>query len=103
MTRKRVRDNLGRVLCHPCPYCDGRGVIKSPTTVGYEVLREIKRTANSITERKKILVTVHPIVADLLLDEEHTFLEQLEQHLRKEIVIKGDYDLHQDQYEVILL
>ncbi|RMF85563.1 MAG: Rne/Rng family ribonuclease [Nitrospinota bacterium] len=103
MTRKRVRESLGRVLCHPCPYCDGRGAIKSPTTVGYEVLREIKRTASAPDERKKVLVTVHPVVADLLLDEEHAFLEQLEQSLHKEIVIKGDYDLHQDQYEVILL
>ncbi len=103
MTRKRVRDSLGRVLYCPCPYCDGRGAIKSPTTVCYEVFREIERMARAQQDRKKVLVTVHPLVADLLLDEEHLFLEQLEQEVQKKIVIKGDYDLHQEQYEVVLI
>jgi ribonuclease G len=40
MTRKRVRENLGRSLCEPCSYCEGRGFIKSTTTVCYEIFRE---------------------------------------------------------------
>src|SRR3989338_2830401 len=47
MTRKRVRDSLGRTLCQPCTYCEGRGSIKSPTTVCYEIFREIQRIINA--------------------------------------------------------
>jgi Ribonuclease G/E len=42
-------------------------------------------------------------VADLLLEDEGSFLESLEDRFQKQIVIKGDYDLHEEQYEVMLL
>jgi ribonuclease G len=102
MTRKRVRESLGRVLCQPCPYCDGRGTIKSATTVSYEILREIRRSAEA-SPRRKIMVRLHPLVVDRLFDEAQGFLESLEEQFQKQIVIKGDYDLHEEQYEVMLL
>ena len=103
MTRKRVRESLGRVLCRPCPYCDGSGAIKSSTTICYEILREIRRAATTSEKRRKIMVRLHPVVADLLLEDEGNFLESLEERFQKQIVIKGDYDLHEEQYEVMLL
>lgn len=103
MTRKRVRDNLTRTLCQSCPYCEGRGTIKSATTICYEVFREIQRVINSTPHTRKIIVNVHPSVADKLLDEESPFLDQLEKDLKKKIIVKADYDLHQEQYECITL
>jgi ribonuclease G len=103
MTRKRVRESLGHVLCRPCPYCDGSGAIKSSTTICYEILREIRRAATTSEKRRKIMVRLHPVVADLLLEDEGSFLESLEDRFQKQIVIKGDYDLHEEQYEVMLL
>ena len=103
MTRKRVRESLGRVLCRPCPYCDGSGTIKSAATICYEILREIRRAADNSEKRRKILVRLHPVVADLLLEEEGGFLESLEAEFQKQIIVKGDYDLHDEQYEVMLL
>ena len=35
--------------------------------------------------------------------EEGGFLESSEEALQKQIIIKGDYDLHEEQYEVMLL
>src|SRR5512135_457026 len=63
MTRKRVRESLGRALCDTCPYCDGRGFIKSSRTVCYDVFRELQKSF-ARSEEKKALVTVHPAVAD---------------------------------------
>jgi ribonuclease G len=103
MTRKRVRESLGRVLCRPCLYCDGSGTIKSAATICYEILREIRRAAATSEKRRKILVRLHPVVADLLLEEEGGFLEALEEEFQKQIIVKGDYDLHEEQYEVMLL
>lgn len=103
MTRKRVRDNLTRVLCQSCSYCEGRGTIKSATTICYEVFREIQRVVNSSPQARKIMVNVHPSVADKLLDEESPFLDQLEKEMKKKIIVKADYDLHQEQYECITL
>ncbi|HTG00183.1 MAG TPA: Rne/Rng family ribonuclease [Nitrospirota bacterium] len=102
MTRKRVRESLGRALCEPCPYCDGRGYIKSSRTVCYEVLRELRR-AFTRAEEKKALVTVNSMVADMLYDEERQGVEELEREFLKKIVIKADPNLHQEQYEVVMV
>src|SRR5262245_59553820 len=43
ITRKRVKQSLERVLTEPCPYCSGTGVIKSSSTICYEILNEVKK------------------------------------------------------------
>jgi ribonuclease G len=102
MTRKRIRESLGRTLCDTCPYCDGRGYIKSSRTVCYEVLRELRR-AFANAEEKKALITVNTVVADMLYDEERQGVEELEKEFQKKIVIKADPNLHQEQYEVVMV
>lgn len=102
MTRKRVRESLGRTLCDTCPYCDGRGFIKSSRTICYEVFREIQKAFSS-AEEKKALVTVNPSVADMLYDEERQGVEELEKEFGKKIVIKADPNMHQEQFEVVMV
>lgn len=99
MTRKRVRNSLSRSLCHPCPYCEGDGYIKSPTTICYEIFNEIRRKPSTALD-KKVIVEVHPIIADLLYDEERQSIEALEKNIQKKIIIRADPNLHQEQYEV---
>jgi ribonuclease G len=102
MTRKRTRESLGRSLCDPCPYCDGKGFIKSAVTVCYEIFREIRRLAHDAKE-KKIMVSVNPEVADLLYDEERQGVDDLEQELKKKLIIKADPVLHQEQYDIVMV
>ena len=40
VTRKRVKQSLERQLTEPCPYCSGSSVIKSTSTICYEILSE---------------------------------------------------------------
>ena len=47
MTRKRMRESLGRMLTEACPYCEGKGYMKSKTTVCYEILRQLRRDGHS--------------------------------------------------------
>jgi ribonuclease G len=101
MTRKRVRESLGRTLCDTCPYCDGRGYIKSSRTVCYEVFRELQKSFVA-SEEKKALVSVNPSVADMLYDEERSGVEELEKEFGKKIVIKADPNMHQEQFDVVM-
>ena len=89
-------------LCEPCPYCEGRGFIKSSVTVCYEIFREIRRISQSSKE-KKIMVSVNPEVADLLYDEERQGVEDLEMELKKKLIIKADATLHQEQYDIVMV
>lgn len=101
MSRQRVRESINRILCQPCPYCDGKGSIKSSETVCYEVFDGIQRVVeNGDFKKKKILINVPPQVADLLLGQENACLDQMERNLDKKIIVKADYDMHQEQFEI---
>ncbi len=99
MTRKRSRENLSRVLCETCPYCEGRGIIKSKTTLCFEIFREIQREAMNVPSNV-ISVSLHPAVADFLYEEERYVVEELENRLKKKIIIKVKSDFHQEEYEI---
>jgi len=101
MTRKRVRESLGRMMCEPCPYCEGRGYVKSKTTVCHEIFRELRREMLDIRGTKAML-TVHPQVADLLYDEERRGLEELEKKFKKRITVRAKPGFHQEQFEIAI-
>ncbi|MGB9080092.1 MAG: Rne/Rng family ribonuclease [Desulfuromonadaceae bacterium] len=101
MTRKRVRENISRMMCEPCSYCEGRGYIKSKITVCHEIFRELRREMLDI-RGTKATVTVHPQVADLLYDEERRGLEELEKKFKKRITVRAKPGFHQEQFEIII-
>ncbi|MBI3128884.1 MAG: Rne/Rng family ribonuclease [Candidatus Tectomicrobia bacterium] len=101
MTRKRVRDSLQRILCAPCPYCEGRGRVKSPASVGYEALREVSRARHAHRKSRKFLLNVHPDVGSRLLEDERRHVEEVERRLGVQLVIKADPELHLEGFEVI--
>ena len=100
MTRKRTRENIARILSEPCPYCEGGGLIKSKTTVCYDIFRQIERTSSELGGHN-ILVEVNPEIAGLLYEEERASVEELERRTRKKIVIKGKPGFHQEQFNII--
>jgi len=99
MTRKRVRESLGQQLTETCPYCEGKGHIKSPLTVAYEVLREIRRQAGGLPG-ERIRVCVHPEVADLLANAEQDHIAVLERRSGKSIVVEAEPNFHVEQFEI---
>jgi Ribonuclease G/E len=99
MTRKRVRESIGRTLNEPCPYCDGEGQIKSKVTMAYEIFREIRREAQSFRE-KMLVVNCHPSVAELLTNVERTELRYLMDRYNKSIQVKPQPNYHQEQYDI---
>jgi len=101
MTRKRVRESIGRLMCEPCTYCEGRGYIKSKITVCHEIFRELRREMLDI-RGTKATVTVHPQVADLLYDEERRGLEELEKKFKKRITVRAKPGFHQEQFEILI-
>ncbi len=101
MTRKRVRGSLSQTLCDPCPYCEGKGHIKSPTTVCYEIIRALQRLVNNSLTQKNISIEVPPPVYDLLFEEETAYLDDIEKSYNIEINVKVNHKLHQEKYNII--
>ena len=100
MTRQRTRENLSNVLLSACPYCVGRGRIKSQPTIAYEILRDIKRESAQLQNGSRITVHVHPGIANFLYDDANEGLEALEREIDRQVIIKVDSALHQEAYEI---
>jgi len=102
MSRERTREDLLRILCEPCSYCEGRSYTKSAATVCYELFREIRKIGSS-PKSKKVIIGVHPDVANLLYDEERQSIDELEREFHKKVIIKADSNLHIEQYDITTL
>ena len=102
MTRKRTRESLERMLCEPCKACNGRGTVKTPRTVAYEIFREILREARQFNPRE-FGILVPPAVLELLQDEESEHLAELSAFIGKPISLRVEGSLRPDQFDIVLV
>lgn len=100
MTRKRHSENLNQMMCEPCHYCGGEGVLKSRRTICYEIFRKISRNS-ARSAGNAVTIRVHPRIADMLLKEEEPTMNQLEIDTSKRLIIAPAKELHIEKYEII--
>jgi ribonuclease G len=99
ITRKRTKQALERVLCQPCPYCTGSGMVKSIPTICYEIQAEARKMAVDL-DATSLTLRVHPEIAKALKTREASLVEELEQTARKSVIIQADPTLHWEQYDI---
>ncbi len=102
MTRKRTRESLAHVLCEPCPTCQGKGQVKTPRTVCYDVLREIMRESRQFNPREFRVVASQQVI-DLFLEEESQHLAMLMDFIGKPVSLQIESNLSQEQYDIVLM
>jgi ribonuclease G len=100
MTRKRTRESLEHILCKPCMGCNGRGHVKSPETVCYEIFREILRQHRQFPFGE-LVVLAHDDVIEMLLDEESGTLAELEGLTGRPIRLQAQILRSQDAFDVV--
>jgi Rne/Rng family ribonuclease len=100
ITRKRTKQALERVLCQPCPYCTGSGMVKSIPTLCYEIQAEARKMATADHEGPNLTLRVHPEIAKALKTRESILIDELEQNAHKHIIIQSDATLHWEQYDI---
>ncbi|MBL8919687.1 MAG: Rne/Rng family ribonuclease [Myxococcaceae bacterium] len=99
MTRKRVRESLGRVLHEDCGYCNGQGAVKSATTVAYEIFRELRRSGPAYKD-PTLVVQCQTEVANVLQGEEREELRHLMDRYNKTIQVRAQPQYHREQYDI---
>jgi Rne/Rng family ribonuclease len=100
ITRKRTKQALERVLCQPCPYCTGSGMVKSVPTLCYEIQAEARKMATADHEGPNLTIRVNPEIAKALKTRESMLIDELEQTAHKHIIIQSDATLHWEQYDI---
>jgi ribonuclease G len=99
MTRKRTEESLSHKLCSPCPYCDGKGRVRSNTTMAYEIIREMIREFSRSTALN-FLLRVHPEIGDHLHESDLFYIDSIKKKYEKNVVIKSEPSFHCEQFEL---
>lgn len=100
MTRQRMRRSLESVSFKECPYCQGKGLIKSVPTISIQALRKVKKYLKE-TKKKQVELHVHPEVASRLFNEDRQAIESIERTFRGKIIVKADPILHVEEVKLI--
>jgi ribonuclease G len=99
ITRKRVKQSLERTLCQPCPDCDGAGYVKSVQTVISEILAEARKIASAV-DGKECLLRANPEVAKILKSTTNTYVEELEEILKRPVAVIADPLIHHEKFDL---
>lgn len=102
ITRKRTRESLYHLLSENCPYCHGRGHVKTLQTICYEILREILREARRF-DAESFRILAAPAVIEMLIDEESDSLAQLSGFIGKPISLAAESSYMQEQFDIVLM
>ncbi len=102
MTRKRTRESLEHVLCETCVHCNGRGTLKTATTLCYEIFREIIRMVRAY-DAQGMMVLASPAVIECMQESEANSVAELELFIGKPIKLQVESQYSQEQYDVVVL
>ena len=99
MTRQRAQESLSDTIYENCPYCGGRGVVK--TTMSTSV--ELHRTLNTVMRRYQdsihdIRVILNPDVLKRLKEEDEELLVELERRYAGRLMFRADPTFHHEKF-----
>jgi ribonuclease G len=93
MTRERTHRTLESISYTDCPYCHGKGKVKSSFSVAVHAMRELKNyLANNKT--RKATIEVHPEVAQCLNNENFHALRNISRRFGTRVEVKANEALH---------
>jgi len=102
MTRQRMRPSLESAVYDTCPYCEGKGNIKSTATMSIQVIRELRKSLKDSRDRI-VNAYVHPDVAERLLQQEKKALRYLEKSTGSRISIYSEPTAHREDINITFI
>jgi len=70
MTRERIHKTVQMLSYQLCPYCQGRGKVRSPITTSIYGLKELKRFLKGKSLKEVTLTLAPPVIDEILKDKE---------------------------------
>ena len=99
ITRKRVKQSLERTIGSPCPYCESTGFVKSIPTVCNDIYIEMRKMVKHL-DHADAMLRVNPEVAKALKANNGKALSEMEELIKKTVIVKSDPALHQEQFDI---
>ena len=105
MTRQRHSESMTSAVYEDCPYCKGKGMVKSALSMSVEIQRKISEVLRRLKQQGQhdqphIRIYVHPEVLNRLRTEDEALLLELEKKLAGKLSFRADPLFHFEQFKV---
>ena len=101
MTRQRAAESLSSSVYTPCPYCSGRGHVKSAMSMSVELQRALNATMRRYRDSvHEMRVIVHPDVLNRLRTADEELLVDLERKYEGRLTFRSDVTYHQEKFTI---
>jgi ribonuclease G len=103
MTRQRHSESVRSAVYDDCPYCKGRGKVKSAITMSVEIQRKL---AEILKKRQRdesdfqLKIVVHPSVLARLRTEDEKLINEMEKRYYGKLTFRSDPVLHAEEFRI---
>ena len=104
MTRQRHSESVHQAVYDDCPYCKGRGKVKSSLTMSVEIQRKLveilKKRGREETDFQ-LRIVVNPVVLDRLRKDDEKHLIELEKRYFGKLSFRAEPAMHAEQFKIV--
>ncbi|HXR07227.1 MAG TPA: Rne/Rng family ribonuclease [Candidatus Acidoferrum sp.] len=104
MTRQRHSESVRSAVYDDCPYCKGRGKVKSSITMSVEIQRKL----NEILKKRprddsdfQLRIAVHPTVLERLRTEDEKLIIEMEKRYFGKLSFRPEPTFHAEQFKIV--
>jgi ribonuclease G len=107
MTRQRHSESHSSGIYTDCPYCNGRGSVKSSRTISVEIQRRLisvirrTRARDGIDKEIQLRVLLHPTNLERLRNEDEDLLLGIEQSYGAKLSFRADPIYHVENFKIV--
>ena len=104
MTRQRHSESVHQAVYDDCPYCKGRGKVKSSLTMSVEIQRklvEILKKRGRDESDFQLRIVVNPVILERLRKEDEKHLIELEKRYFGKLSFRAEPTLHAEQFKIV--
>jgi len=104
MTRQRHSESVRAAVYDDCPYCKGRGKVKSALTMSVEIQRklgEILKKRSRDESDFQLRIVVNPTILERLRTEDEKHLIEMEKRYFGKLSFRADPAMHAEQFKIV--
>ncbi len=104
MTRQRHSESVHAAVYDDCPYCKGRGKVKSALTMSVEIQRKLSEILKKRSRDEsdfQLRIIVHPTILKRLRTEDEKHLIEMEKRYFGKLSFREDPALHAEQFKIV--
>lgn len=105
MTRQRVDESIESTMYMDCPYCSGRGSVKSSFNMSVEIQRRILAIMRQYQRKDKahleLRITVNPAILNRLREEDEELLLKMQEQFNGQLSFRPDPNCHMEEISIV--